>query len=120
MIAVGTGAEWPSQAAGQRARKLLYAVRDNAPQRLKPQTLILHGVPAEEIARRAPGAFDLLFAGSRGYGLLRRALHGSISGVLMRDAGCPVVITPRSAVATAYHTPMPKESKSARFTSSVT
>ena len=41
---------------------------------------------------------DVLFAGSRGYGPLRRALLGSVSGALVRDAGCPVVITPRSAV----------------------
>ena len=27
-----------------------------------------------------------------------RALLGSVSGDLVRDAGCPVVITPRSAV----------------------
>jgi nucleotide-binding universal stress UspA family protein len=113
MIAAGTGAEWPSQAARRRARKLLYAVRDNAPQGLKPQTLLLHGVPAEEIATRAHGAFDVLFAGSRGYGLLRRELLGSVSGALLRDGGCPVVITPRSAVATAPRPPMPKEVESA-------
>jgi nucleotide-binding universal stress UspA family protein len=105
MIAAGTGAEWPSQAVRQRARKLLYAVRDDAPQGLKPQTQLLHGVPAEEIATRAHGAFDLLFAGSRGYGLLRRALLGSVSGALVRDAECPVVVTPRTAVATAHRHP---------------
>jgi nucleotide-binding universal stress UspA family protein len=99
MIAAGTGAEWPSRAAKERARHLLYAVTDNAPDGLKLETLLLHGVPAEEIARRADGVLDLLFVGSHGYGPLRRALLGSVSGALVRDAGCPVVITPRSAVA---------------------
>ena len=98
MIAAGTGAEWPSQAAKDRARRLLYAVADEAPDGLDLETLLLRGDPAAEIADRAHGAIDLLFVGSRGYGPLRRALLGSVSGALVRDAGCPVVVTPRTAV----------------------
>jgi nucleotide-binding universal stress UspA family protein len=98
MIAAGTGAEWPSRAAKERARHLLYAVTDNAPDGLKLETLLLHGVPAEEIARRAYGVIDILFVGSHGYGPLRRSLLGSVSGALVRNADCPVVVTPRSAV----------------------
>jgi nucleotide-binding universal stress UspA family protein len=56
-------------------------------------------VPAEEIAGRAYGVIDLLFVGSHGYGPLRRALLGNVSGALVRAAGCPVVVTPRPAVA---------------------
>lgn len=97
-IAAGTGAEWPSVTAKQHGRQLLYYVADHAPQGLRPETLLLHGHAAEQIARRTDGVLDLLFAGSRGYGPLRRALLGSVSGELVRDAGCPVVITPRSAV----------------------
>ena len=98
MIAAGTGAEWPSVTAKQHGRQLLYYVADHAPQGLRPETILLHGHAAEQIARRTDGVVDLLFAGSRGYGPLRRALLGSVSGALVRDAGCPVVITPRSAV----------------------
>ena len=98
MIAAGTGAEWPSVTAKQHGRQLLYYVADHAPRGLKLETLLLHGHAAEQIARRSAGVVDLLFAGSRGYGPLRRALLGSVSGALVRDAGCPVVITPRSAV----------------------
>jgi nucleotide-binding universal stress UspA family protein len=58
----------------------------------------LYGHAAEQIARRSAGVLDVLFAGSRGHGPLHRALLGSVSGALVRDAGCPVVITPRSAV----------------------
>ena len=73
---------------------------DNAPQRLKPETRLLHGVPAEEIAGRAYGVIDLLFVGSPGSGPLRRALLGNVSGAVVREAGCPVVVTPlRRAVA---------------------
>jgi len=98
MIAAGTRAEWPSVTAEQHGRQLLYYVADHAPQGLTPETVLLHGHAAEQIARRTDGVVDLLFAGSRGYGPLRRALLGSVSGALVRDAGCPVVITPRSAV----------------------
>ena len=56
---------------------------------------------------------DLLFAGSRGYGPLRRALLGSVSGALVRDAGCPVVITPRSAVVARGARPPPTETANA-------
>jgi len=98
VIAAGTGAEWPSVTAKQHGRQLLYYVADHAPRGLTPETVLLHGHAAEQIARRTDGVVDLLFAGSRGYGPLRRALLGSVSGQLVRDAGCPVVITPRSAV----------------------
>lgn len=102
MIAAGTGAEWPSVTAKAHARQLLYYVRDHAPGGLEPETLLLHGAAAAQITRRAAGVVDILFAGSRGYGPLHRALVGSVSGALVRDASYPVVITPRSAVAT-YH-----------------
>lgn len=99
MIAAGTGGEWPSVTAKQHARQLLYSVADHAPDGLKPETLLLHGRAAEQITRRSGGVVDLLFAGSRGYGPLRRAILGSVSCALVRAAVCPVVITPRSAVA---------------------
>ena len=98
MIAAGTGAEWRSKAATERAQHLLQGVVDDAPQGLKPEWLLLHGVPAAEIAGRAYGVVDLLFVGSRGYGPLRRTLLGNVSGALVREAGCPVVVAPRSAI----------------------
>ena len=100
VIAAGTGSEWPSVTAKQHGRQLLYYVADHAPRGLELETVLLHGHAAEQIARRTAGTVDLLFAGSRGYGPLRRALVGSVSGKLLREAGCPVVITPRSAVVT--------------------
>jgi nucleotide-binding universal stress UspA family protein len=98
-VTMGAVPAEPSRAAEEHARDLLHAVVDNAPQGLRPETLLLHGVPAEEIAGRAYGVIDLLFVGSHGYGSLRRAFLGNVSGALMRAAGCPVVVTPRTAVA---------------------
>jgi nucleotide-binding universal stress UspA family protein len=69
------------------------------PTGIRPEWLLLHGVPADEIAARAYGVVDLLFVGSDGSGPLRHALLGNVSGALVRTAGCPVVVTPRTAVA---------------------
>jgi nucleotide-binding universal stress UspA family protein len=98
MIAAGTGSEWPSITAKAHARKLERAVHDDAPADLRLETFVLHGHAAEEVARRCAAADDLLFVGSRGYGPLRRALLGSVSGELARTAGCPVIVMPRSAL----------------------
>ncbi|UJA19393.1 universal stress protein [Thermoleophilia bacterium SCSIO 60948] len=43
------------------------------------------------------GDFDLLLAGSRGYGPIRRTVAGSSTHKLLRAAGCPVLLTPRGA-----------------------
>jgi nucleotide-binding universal stress UspA family protein len=99
MIAAGTGSEWPSVTAKEHARRLQRKVRGGAPAGLQLETALLHGRAAERIAYCCAGVTDLLFVGSRGYGPLRRALLGSVSGELVRTAGCPVVVMPRSALA---------------------
>jgi nucleotide-binding universal stress UspA family protein len=38
---------------------------------------------------------DLLVLGSRAYGPVRRVLLGSVSGPLVRQAPCPVLVLPR-------------------------
>ena len=88
----------PSRAATERARRLVHGVVDNALRGSRPEWLLLQAVPAEEIAGRAYGVVDLLFVGSPADGPLRRALQGNVSGALVREAGCPVVVTPRTAV----------------------
>ena len=88
----------PSRAATERARRLLHRVVDNALPGIRPEWLILQAVPADEIAGRAYGVIDLLFVGSPADGPLRHELLGNVSGALVRAAGCPVVITPRTAV----------------------
>jgi nucleotide-binding universal stress UspA family protein len=54
------------------------------------------GDPGEVLARRSD-AFDLLVVGSRGYGPVRHALEGNVSGKVMRAAASPVLVVPRSA-----------------------
>ena len=58
----------------------------------------IFGYPASVLSQRAADSdFDLLIAGSRGYGPMRRVLLGGVSERLMRKAHCPVVIVPRGA-----------------------
>jgi hypothetical protein len=52
----------------------------------RPETQILQGLPAEEIAGRAYGVLDLLF-------VHRALLGGNVSGALVRRAGCPVIVS---------------------------
>ncbi|HEX2129891.1 MAG TPA: universal stress protein [Solirubrobacterales bacterium] len=54
------------------------------------------GDPGYVLAERS-GDFDLLVVGSRGYGPVRHALEGNVSGKVMREAASPVLVVPRSA-----------------------
>lgn len=70
--------------------------------------LLSPGVETERVLRQGRAAtdlalqgveLDLLVAGSRGYGPVRRTLIGSVSGELVRFAPCPVLVVPRGAKA---------------------
>jgi nucleotide-binding universal stress UspA family protein len=52
--------------------------------------------PAELLVERSH-ELDLLVIGSRGYGPLHAVLLGAVSGRVMRDAACPVIVVPRGA-----------------------
>ena len=58
------------------------------------ETLLLEGDPATILADQG-GDLDLLVLGSRGYGAIRSALLGAVSSEVIRNAPCPVVVTPR-------------------------
>jgi nucleotide-binding universal stress UspA family protein len=52
--------------------------------------------PADVLIERSH-ELDLLIIGSRGYGPLRSVLLGGVSGRVIRDAACPVIVVPRGA-----------------------
>ena len=54
------------------------------------------GNPAHVLADASEG-LDLLFMGSRGYGPMHAVMVGGVSGRLVREAACPVIVFPRSA-----------------------
>ncbi len=61
---------------------------------------VVEGEPRTALVE-ASERFDLLAMGSRGYGPLGRVLLGGVSSTVVRDAACPVVVTPRSLSSTA-------------------
>jgi nucleotide-binding universal stress UspA family protein len=63
-------------------------------------TLLLDGPAAATLIAQSD-ELDLLVAGSRGYGPVRRVLVGSVSRALVRDASCPIVVVPRPGEAEA-------------------
>jgi nucleotide-binding universal stress UspA family protein len=52
--------------------------------------------PADLLIERSHDV-DLLVIGSRGYGPLHAVLLGAVSGRVIRDAACPVIVVPRGA-----------------------
>jgi nucleotide-binding universal stress UspA family protein len=76
--------------------KRIRAALDEAVERLDADTVMLHGDPADELAERT-STLDLIVTGSRGYGPLRAVLVGGVSGRLIRNAHCPVIVVPRGA-----------------------
>jgi nucleotide-binding universal stress UspA family protein len=57
---------------------------------------VVVGDPVRELVERSRD-LDLIVAGSRAYGPVRRLMLGSVSTRLVRDAKCPVLVLPRGA-----------------------
>lgn len=58
--------------------------------------VVLDGDPAGRLIERSSN-LGVLVIGSRGYGPLRSVLLGGVSGRVIRDAACPVIVVPRGA-----------------------
>ena len=54
-----------------------------------------YGTSRAELLRAETEGVDLMIAGSRGYGPYQAVLLGCVSGRLVRDASCPVLVVPR-------------------------
>jgi nucleotide-binding universal stress UspA family protein len=52
---------------------------------------------AEAVLADASESLDLLLLGSRGYGPMHAVIVGGVSGRLVREAACPVIVFPRTA-----------------------
>jgi nucleotide-binding universal stress UspA family protein len=86
------------QSTNDALREALQAELDKARDQLDSgvgaTTLLLEGPVAATLITQS-AKLDLLAAGSRGYGPVRRVLVGSVSRALVREASCPVVVVPR-------------------------
>lgn len=78
------------------ARGVISAAADRVPSGLPVTTKQLEGDAALALAA-ASSEFDLLVAGSRGYGPFKRVLLGGVSDCLSRAAKCPLFVVPRGA-----------------------
>ena len=76
------------------AQEALDAAADSAPEGVNPETVLLRGAPAQDIAKEATGVVDLLVVGARRRGLLSRTLAGSVSDQLLLGVSEPVLVVP--------------------------
>jgi nucleotide-binding universal stress UspA family protein len=72
----------------------LDALVGSLPGEARAEGALLEGEAVRRLAD-ASGELDLLVAGSRGYGPLRAVLLGGVTGRLIHEAACPLVIVPR-------------------------
>lgn len=91
-----------AELAAVAQRRLVAAVREVLGERVDAGDVTCvaehSGEPAEVLVEHSASA-GLLFVGSRGRGGLGSALLGSVSGRLLRDATCPVVVVPHRVIA---------------------
>lgn len=75
-------------------RGMLHEAAADLPAAARALPVFLRGHAAEELVEASGAGVDLLVLGSRGGGPLRRRLHHSVTSAVMRDAKCPVLISP--------------------------
>lgn len=75
-------------------RGMLHEAVADLPAEARALPVFLRGFAADELVEASEAGVDLLVLGSRGGGPLRRKLHHSVTSTVMRDAKCPVLISP--------------------------
>jgi nucleotide-binding universal stress UspA family protein len=74
--------------------RLLEEATGLIPDEIERDGRVLVGDPGVEL-RQASGEFDLVVAGSRSWGPVRRTVVGSTTRTLIRASACPVLVLPR-------------------------
>ena len=88
-----------AQIAEQVAHEHLEAALTQLPdESIVPERSLPAGHPVEELRRESDEELDLLLLGSRSYGPVRRVLLGSVTADLVADAGCPLMVSPRTGL----------------------
>ena len=94
--AFGWGAGTARDDVDERMRGRIESAAGGLPREVRHSERLQAGAPAP-ILLGATDYLDLLVLGSRGYGPARRLLLGSVSGRIVREARCPVLVVPRPA-----------------------
>jgi nucleotide-binding universal stress UspA family protein len=76
------------------AQEQLDRAADLAPAGVNPEARLLHGDPGTVLGKAFDACADLVVCGTHGYGLLERALVGSVSKAVLEAATQPVVVVP--------------------------
>jgi nucleotide-binding universal stress UspA family protein len=90
----GPGYVRPREDAAKGLRTELDDAVRKLPSDISAEAVFRTGDPAHELAVQT-GTLDLLITGSRGYGPPRAVMTGAVTGRLLRNAACPVVVLPR-------------------------
>jgi nucleotide-binding universal stress UspA family protein len=90
----GPGYNMPPGYHEERARDELGKLVEGLPAGVDVEPVVPFGDAEHELVEQS-GSADLMVVGSRGYGPHRAVLLGSVSGRLVRDAACPVIVVPR-------------------------
>ena len=77
-----------------QAQEALDAAADRAPAGVNPETVLLRGDPASDIASAADGVLDLLVTATRGAGSLRWMAGFSVAEQLLIASTVPVLVVP--------------------------
>lgn len=101
-LSYGYSTTWSILSAGEledaerrEKRRLLETAMSRVPDDLSSEGHVLVGNAGLALAESSTD-YDLIVAGSRGYGPLRRTLLGSTTRSLLRASSCPVLILPRA------------------------
>jgi nucleotide-binding universal stress UspA family protein len=95
----GEGYLLPREDLERKLRRELDDTVGGLPATLGAEAILLTGDAGHALAEES-GSLDLLITGSRGYGPLRAVMAGAVTGRLLRDAACPVIVLPRGVGAT--------------------
>lgn len=85
-----------AEASREAAQAILDDGMAKVPEGITPDGVLLEGDAIMELRDASEGDLDLLCLGSRSYGPVRRVLLGSTSTGVVADAGCAVLVVPRT------------------------
>ena len=98
-VGYGTGPQskrdWRAKTLREEHRYIQEKARELSQSGIKVTTLLLQGETVETILREAAKLnAEMIVVGSHGHGALYKALVGSVSEGIIRQASCPVLIVP--------------------------
>lgn len=85
-----------ADASRESAQKALDDAVAKVPKGTMPRPVMVEGDAVVQLRKASDGDLDLLCLGSRSYGPVRRVLLGSTSSEVVADAGCAVLVVPRT------------------------